>query len=178
MMKKVPNPVSGYVIYAQIALDIGVKHGLKTYKQTALDLAIAAAIRGGQLRTYDTDTGLPLKASEASVYVRASEVEAWLEKTGYAYTWTGPGSKASEQEQPGTGTEKRWDDSLIEKLIAREVELEKAGVRDWAKQTAEEFNVDQSRARKLKKEYRDRRAKSRNPSLWQAPPTSRDPSRA
>lgn len=178
MTNRAPISVPGYVIYAQIALDIGEKHGLETGKQTALTLAIAAAIRSGQLRTYDTDTGLPLEASDASVYVRAPDVEVWLEKAGYRYSWTGLGSKASEQAQPGIGTDKRWNDSLIESLIAREVELEKAKVRGYAKQAAKEFGVDPSRARRLKKEYRERREKLRNPGSWQAPRNTRDPSRA
>lgn len=178
MTNNVPMPVTGYVIYTQIALDIGEKNGLETGKQTALNLAIAAAIRSGQLRTYDTDTGLPLKASDASVFVRAPEVGAWLRSVGYRYAWTGRGSMASEQAQSGTGTDKRWNDSLIEELIAREVELERVGVRGWAKQAAKEFGVDPSRARRLKKKYRERREKLRNPGSWQAPPITRDPSRA
>lgn len=178
MTNKVPMPVPGFVIYAQVAADFGEKYGLEAGKQTALTLAIAAAIKSGQLRTYDTDTGLPLEASEASVYVRASDLEAWLENSGYPYAWTGLGSKASGRAQPGMGTAKRWDDSLIEDLIAREVELKDAKVRGWAKQAAEEFGVDPSRARKLKKEYRDRRVKSRDPGLWQAPSKRGTPSRA
>jgi hypothetical protein len=177
MTNKVPIPVPGYVIYAQIAIDIGEKHGLETGKQTALNLAIAVAIRSGQLRTYDIDTGLPLEASEASVYVRAPDVEAWLEKAGYRYDGTELGSTESVQTQPGTGTSKRWSDSLIESLIAREIELEKAKVRGWAKQAAKEFGVDPSRARRLKKEYRERRENLRNPGSWKSPPITRDPSR-
>lgn len=177
MTKKLPIPVPGYVIYAQIAADIGDKHGLVVGKQTALTLAIAKDIINGRLRTYDTDTGLPLEPSEASVYVRPSDVELWLERAGFPYAWTGLGSKASEQAQPGKGTDKRWDDSLIEKLIAREVELKNANVRGWAMQAANEFGTDQSRVRKLKREYREKKTKLLDTSSWQAPPTTRDPSR-
>jgi hypothetical protein len=177
MTDKVPTPKPGFVIYAQVASDVGEQYRLETGQQTALTLAIAAAIRSGELRTYDPDTGLPHDPPEISSYVRGADVESWLEKVGYAHTWTGLGSKASGKVQSGAGTGKRWDDRMIENLIAREVELERAGVRSWAKQAAKEFNVDPSRARVLKKEYRDRKTKLRDPSLWQAPPIARDPSR-
>ena len=168
-MPKVPIPVEGYVIYSQVALDIDSHFKIGTDRQTALNLAMAKAILDGKLRSYDVDTGLPCEPGESSPYVRCDHVEAWLKDTGYPLAWTGIGSHAHESIKPGRGTDKLWTDERIAGLIELEKQLKAQGYNDWARRAAEKFNVDQSRARKLKAEYRERLAKRGDVSSWNRP---------
>ena len=168
-MPKVPIPVDGYVIYSQVALNIDNHFKIGADRQTALNLAIAKAILNGKLRSYDVGTGLPCEPGESSPYVRCDHVETWLKDTGYPLGWTGAGSHAHESVRPGKGTDKRWTDELVKALIQHEDQFKALGHRDWARRAAEKFNIDPSRARILKAEFRERIAKRRDVSSWNSP---------
>jgi hypothetical protein len=167
MKFNVPRPVSGYVVYSQVAADLRTKYELAIDQETALNTKMAKAIRGGDLRSYDVHTDLPCDLPDHSVYVRASDIEAWLHAVGYPYAWEGAGSTASAKAQPGKGTGKRWTDELIESLMTRRQQLRaQPGCKNWAEKAAGEFGIDSSRARLLIKEYRERKEKQRNVSSW------------
>lgn len=169
-MPKVPIPVGGYVIYSQVALDIDHHFKIGAGRQTALNLAMAKAILDGKLRSYDVGTGLPCEPGESSPYVRCDHVEAWLKDTGYPLEWTGAGPHAYESIKSGKGgTDKRWTDERIAELIELEKQLKAQGCNDWARKAAQKFDVDPSRARKIKAEYRKRLAKRGDVSSWNRP---------
>ena len=168
-MPKVPIPVEGYVIYSQVALDIDNHFKIGADRQTALNLAMAKAILNGKLRSYDVGTGLPCEPSESSPYVRADHVEAWLKDLGYSLEWTGVGSQGYENTKPGKGTDIRWTEELTKELMQLEDQFKAQGHRDWARKAAEKFNIDPSRARKIKAEYRERVAKRFDVSYWDNP---------
>jgi hypothetical protein len=165
----VPKHVEGYVIFSQVAIDMGAEYGLGIEQQTALNLAMVEAIRNSALKSYDVGIGLPSSASEPTVYVRPADVEAWLKVIGYPLDWTGLGSKAWGNTKPGKGTDRRWTNERIEAVIQLEVQLKAQGYRDYARRAAEKFNIDPSRVRKLKAEYRERKAKLSDVSLWRNP---------
>lgn len=169
MKFNVPRPVSGYVVYSQVAAELRTKYELAIAQETALNAKMAKAIRKGELRSYDVHTNLPCDPPDHSVYVRASDIEAWLQVVGYPHAWEGAGSTASAKARPGKGTGKRWTDAQIESLIARRDQLRvQSGCKNWAKKAAEEFGVDSSRARLLIRDYRERKAK-RDVSSWKQP---------
>jgi hypothetical protein len=162
---KLPRPVSGYVIYSQVALDLGQKYNLGSSRQTALNLRIADAIRKGDLRSYDVNTGLPCTNGESSVYVRPDDMQVWLEGSGYALKWSFSLPTATDLNR-GRGTQKEWTDERIKKLIARREELKAQGVRGWAKQASKEFDISEGLARKIIREYNERTEKLEDTSKW------------
>ncbi len=163
---RVPRPVDGYVIYTQVALDFESRYKLGEARQTALNQAIADAIQRGDLRTYDVQRGLPNKRGDTSSYVRPDEVNAWLKSIGYPLKWNQGGVPGAEDRNHGSGTEKVWDDEQIEKLIKRRAELNSQGNKAWAADAAKEFSISARRASGLIKNYTERTAKRKDPSLW------------
>jgi hypothetical protein len=163
---KVPKPVPGYVIYSQVAIDLGKQYGLGPGRQTALNLAIAEALRKGDLRSFDVASGLPCPKGKPSVYVRPDDMQAWLVSIGYPLKWSSSHPNATDLNR-GQGTQKQWTDERIKKLIARRKELEDQGVKGWAKQAANEFNVKERRAREIIRGYNERTEKQKDPSKWQ-----------
>jgi hypothetical protein len=165
-LPKVPKAVPGYVIYSQVAIDLGQQYGLGPIRQTALNLAIAEALRKGELRSYDVGSGLPCPKGKPSVYVRPDDIRVWLENNGYPLKWNSGLPNATDLNR-GRGTQKEWTDERIKKLIARRKELEAQGVVGWASQAAKEFGVSQRLARKIICEYNERTAKLEDPSKWE-----------
>jgi hypothetical protein len=165
-LPKVPKAVPGYVIYSQVAIDLGQQYGLGPIRQTALNLAIAEALRKGELRSYDVGSGLPCPKGKPSVYVRPDDIRVWLENNGYPLKWNSGLPNATDLNR-GRGTQKEWTDERIKKLIARRKELEAQGVVGWASQAAKEFGVSQRLARKIIREYNERTAKLEDPSKWE-----------
>ena len=158
LVQNVPMPVEGYIIYTQVALDLGEKNKLGIERQMALNLQIAGAIKNGHLRTYDVGLGLPCEPKEATPYVRPDEVKDWLKSIGYPLEW--------EMDKPGQkGARRRstLSPAETEKLIQRENELRKQGVKKYAQQASEEFNIDPSAARKEKRKYQDSQISPHDP---------------
>ena len=163
---RVPWPVDGYVIYTQVAIDLGNQYGIGHSRQSALNQAMAEAINRGVLRTYDVHRGLPSKRGEISPYVRPDEVNAWLEAVRYPLKW-GQGSAArAEERNSGVGTLKSWDDTKIQRLIKRRRELHSQGVKNWATAAAAEFDISSRRANDLISEFDERKRKRQDPSTW------------
>jgi hypothetical protein len=165
-LPKVPRAVAGYVIYSQVAIDLGQQYGLGPGRQTALNLAIADALLKGELRSFDAVSGLPCPNGKPSVYVRPDDMQAWLVSIGYPLKWSSSLPNAGDLNR-GQGTQKVWTDELIEKLIARREELKAQRVRAWARQAYEEFGISERRARKIIGEYNERTEKQKDPSKWQ-----------
>ena len=163
---KLPTPVSGYVIYSQVATDLGQTYKLGPGRQTALNLRIADAIRKGGLRSYDVNTGLPCPKGESSVYVRPDDMRVWLENIGYPLKWNSGLPNAGDLNR-GQGTPKQWTDEKIEKLIARRKELKAQGVVGWASQAAAEFGASERRIRQVLGRYHEQNQKQKDPSKWQ-----------
>jgi hypothetical protein len=158
LVYEVPMPVEGYVIYTQVALDFGEKNTLGIERQTALNLQMAGAIKNGHLRTYDVGVGLPCEPKEATPYVRPDEVKDWLKSIGYPLEWEmdNPGQKGARRRSTLSPAE-------TENLIKRENELRKQGVKNYAQQASEEFNIDPSAARKEKRKYQDSQISAHDP---------------
>jgi hypothetical protein len=165
-LPKLPTPVSGYVIYSQVAVDLGQRHKLESGRQTALNLRIADSIRKGELRSYDVNTGLPCPKGESSVYVRPDDMQVWLESIGYPLKWSTSLPTASDLNR-GQGTKKEWTDERIKKLVDRREELNAQRVRGWAKQAAKEFGISEGLARKIIREYNERIEKLKDTGKWQ-----------
>jgi hypothetical protein len=145
-LPKVPKAVPGYVIYSQVAIDLGKQYGLGPGRQTALNLAIADALLKGELRSFDVVFGLPCPKGKPSVYVRPDDMRVWLGNNGYPLKWNAGLPNATDLNR-GRGTQKEWTDERIKKLIARRKELEAQGVVGWASQAAKEFGVSERLAR-------------------------------
>jgi hypothetical protein len=165
-MPKVPIPIEGYVIYSQVALDIDSHFKIGADRQTALNLAMAKAIITGKLRSYDAGTGLPCDLGESSPYVRPDDIEAWLKSIGYPLKWDRSCLVNPEERNRGYGSDKRWDDHLIGKLIERRRVLKAQGIKNPATQAAEEFGISARLARQLIQDYKERSAKIKDPSKW------------
>lgn len=165
-LPKVPGVVSGYVIYSQVAIDLREQYGLGPGRQTALNLAIAEALRKGDLRSFDVASGLPCPKGKPSVYVRPDDMQAWLVSIGYPLKWSSSLLNATDLNR-GRGTQKEWTDERIKKLIARREELKAQRVRGWAKQASKEFGISEGLARKIIREYNERTEKQKDPSKWQ-----------
>jgi hypothetical protein len=163
---KVPIPVEGYIIYSQVALDIDNHFKIGAARQTALNLAIAKAILGGKLRSYDVGTGLPCEPSESSPYVRADDVDVWLNSNGYPLKWNRSHLMNPEERNRGYGSDKRWDDQLIEKLIERRRVLKAQGIKNYATQAAKEFGISARLARQLIHDYQEASEKRKDVSKW------------
>ncbi len=166
VMPQVPVRVNGYVIYSQVAIDMGAYHGLGIERQSALNLAMGKAIQNGKLKSYDVGTGLPCDPGESSPYVRPDDVEAWLKSIGYQLKWDRSGLLNPEERNRGYGSDKRWDDHLIGKLIERRRVLKAQHIKNYATQAAEEFGISARLARQLIQDHKDRSTKIKDPSKW------------
>jgi hypothetical protein len=158
LVQNVPMPVEGYIIYTQVALDLGEKNKLGIERQTALNLQIAGAIKNGHLRTYDVGLGLPCDPKEATPYVRPDEVKDWLKSIGYPLEW-----EMDKSSQKGVRRRSKLSPAETEKLIQRRNELRKQGVKNYAQRASEEFNIDPSAARKEKRKYQDSQISPHDP---------------
>jgi hypothetical protein len=163
---QVPRPVDGYVIYTQVAIDLGNQYRLGLSRQSALNQAMTEAIKGGVLRTYDVHRGLPSKRGEISPYVRPDEVNAWLEAVRYPLKWGQGSAVRAEERNSGVGTLKSWDDTKIQRLIKRRQELHSQRVKNWATAAAAEFDISSRRANDLISEFDERKRKRQDPSTW------------
>jgi hypothetical protein len=148
MTNKAPHTFPGFMVYAKVSADLAEKYGLESGKQTALTLAMARAIRKGELRSYDAGTGLPCEVSSPSVYVLGPEVSNWLQKVGYPYSLADSGSKSSNEQPPG---QKKWTDEFYAEFEQKKAELKAAGHKDFAKRAAKFFGVSTGRTRNVKR---------------------------
>ena len=165
-LSKVPRAVPGYVIYSQVAIDLGQQYGLGLGRQTALNLEMAEALHKGELRSYNVESGLPCPKGKPSVYVHPDDMQAWLVSIGYPLKWSSSHPNATDLNR-GQGTQKQWTDERIKKLEARREELKVQTVRGWAKQAAKEFGISEGLARKIIRDYNERTEKIKDIGKWQ-----------
>ena len=86
-----PIPALGLFPYTYAVEDIGSRLSFSDGAKTSLNLAMACAIRQGELQVRDPETGAPFAANfsmaDPSPYVTISDINRWLELKGFTYTW-------------------------------------------------------------------------------------------
>lgn len=93
-MSSIPKPIPklGLYPYSYAVEDIAKQMGFEGGPKTSLLLAMAGAIRGGQLQVRSAETGAPFSVAPTtdnpSPYVTIDDINRWLEVKGFSYRWT------------------------------------------------------------------------------------------
>jgi hypothetical protein len=130
-----------------------------------LDTSICKGFLTGGLQAV-TPAGIPIpapvKLSDLSrAYVTEDNANNWLQSEGFSLTWAAPEPKTDPDKGPSQ-IEKRWDNETIQEMIEYEKNLKSSGVKNYAQQTADHYDVDASRIRQVKRRFNKRTKLTKN----------------
>lgn len=130
-----------------------------------LETSICKGFLTGGLQAV-TSAGLPISApfklsDLSSAYVTEDNANNWLQSDGFSLTWAAPEPKTAADKSPSQ-IEKRWNNETIQDMIEYENNLKSSGVKNYAQQTADHYDVDVSRIRQVKRSFNKRSKLTKN----------------